>query len=126
MTKISFHQKIGKTGEKIAFKKLQKEGFEILHTCWRYGHYEIDIIALNPTKKILHFVEVKTRTHKLHGNPEESISKRKINQMMESANHYLQLYPKYMSIQFNIISIILNPITLKCTEFFMIEDIYEY
>lgn len=126
MKKISFHQKIGKAGEEIAIITLQQKGFKILQTRWHYGHYEIDIIAFLPTTKTLHFMEVKTRTNKLHGNPEEYVSKKKITQMLDAANYYLQLHSEYTNIQLDIIAIILNPITLACEEFFMIEDVYGY
>lgn len=126
MQKISYHQKIGKIGEKLAIEKLQELQFNILHTHWHYGHYEVDIIAFLPNTNILHFIEVKTRTNKIHGHPEEYVSKKKIHQMMESANYYLQQHPEYLNIQLDIISIVLNPATLQCEEFFIIKDVYDY
>ena len=64
------HNKLGKKGELIAFMFLQKEGFCILKTNWRYQKAEVDIIAQKDG--FLVFVEVKTRGSKKFGNPEES------------------------------------------------------
>ena len=68
------HNELGKEGELIAFMFLQKESFHILKTNWRYQKAEVDIIAQKDG--FLVFVEVKTRSSKKFGKPEEAINKK--------------------------------------------------
>src|ERR1700761_7516104 len=62
---------LGKKGEGLAAEWLLKREFKILHRNWRHNRCEVDIIAHR--NKILHFIEVKTRSSKKYGYPEESI-----------------------------------------------------
>ena len=72
MTNIS----IGKNGEEIARKYLEKQGYKILETNKRFSRFsEIDIIALD--KDTLVFVEVKTRKTDFCGHPAEAITQTK-------------------------------------------------
>ena len=85
---------------------------------WRYSHYEVDIIAAK--NDILHFIEVKARRSKAFGNPEESVTKKKIENLMKAAEEFLYQFPQWKRIQFNILSInIIN----DQPEFFLIEDV---
>lgn len=52
---------IGNWGEKVAKNYLEKKGYKILETNWRYHHKELDIIAY---KNGLVGFEIKTRTVK--------------------------------------------------------------
>ena len=65
---MAHHNKLGEEGELIAFMFLQKEGFYILKTNWRYQKSEVDIIAQKDN--FLVFIEVKTRGSKKFGKPE--------------------------------------------------------
>lgn len=109
------NQDIGIQGEDLAVKYLQANQFGILHRNWRFKSHEVDIIALKKNK--LHFVEVKTRTGLQYGYPEESISSRKMNSLKKAAIAYLEAYPDYIQIQFDVIAIILHknkPAELVC------------
>ena len=69
---------LGKNGEDIAKKYLEKSGYKILETNKRFSKLcEIDIIALD--KNTLVFVEVKTRKTDICGHPFEAITKNKYN-----------------------------------------------
>jgi putative endonuclease len=109
---------LGKLGEDMAVDYLLKNQFNVLHRNWRYGKKEIDIIAERAKK--LHFIEIKTRRTNRYGYPVDNVSRAKIRNMMTVACHYQQLYPEYQYIQFDVISITLEP---KLT-FFYIEDVY--
>lgn len=78
--------KIGQSGEKLAGDFLKKQGFKILETNFKSKFGEIDIIALE--KDILVFVEVKTRTSRAFGLPEEAINKRKIDHIVRASRYY--------------------------------------
>ena len=52
-------QERGAAGEAFTVDWLRSNGFIIHERKWRYGHYEVDIIATR--RGVMHFVEVKTR-----------------------------------------------------------------
>lgn len=85
--------KIGKIGEELARHYLYKKGYNILEQNYRVSFGEIDIIA--EKNNCICFVEVKCRTSKKYGLPEESITKYKINKIIRVA----QLYIKQKSIE---------------------------
>lgn len=78
---------LGANGEDIACKFLEKNGYKIVA---RNVHIstkcEIDIIAQYKSKTI--FVEVKTRKTNNFGQPLESITKTKYQNMVTGAMHY--------------------------------------
>ena len=82
------NQKIGHWGEQVAAEYLQKRGYELVDRNVRTPYGEIDLILL--FNGILVFVEVKTRTSSRYGYPEESITPRKQQHMLDSAEHYAQ------------------------------------
>ena len=79
----------GNKGEDMAADYLTAHGYTILHRNWRFRHWEVDIIANKG--KILHFIEIKTRSSSAYGKPEESISKNKMDNLMNAAEEYQYL-----------------------------------
>ncbi len=113
------HQLLGKQGETLAVQWLTERGFIILHQNWRYSYYEIDIIASKAS--VVHFIEVKTRSSKTFGEPEESVSEKKMLNMMNAADEFQLQYPEWKRVQYDVLSItILN----NTPEYFFIEDVY--
>ena len=99
---------IGKNGEEIARKFLEKNGYKILETNKHFSRFsEIDIIALD--KNTLVFVEVKTRTTEICGHPFEAITKTKYNHIRQGLMIYLQENPNYKKYRIDAISIVLKP-----------------
>ena len=41
------HNIIGQKGEKIACDTMRKKGFRVVDTNWKFGHLEMDVIAVN-------------------------------------------------------------------------------
>ncbi len=103
MGKISNTQK-GKIGENIATDYLIKNQYVIEEKNYRFGRFEIDIIAKK--NDILHFVEVKYRKSIAFGYPEQSVSKSKMNQIKAAAENYIFDLQWDKNIQFDIIAII--------------------
>ena len=104
MTNIS----IGKNGEEIARKYLEKHGFKIIETNKRYAKTsEIDIIA--EEKAIIVVVEVKTRKTNICGSPLGAITKEKYKHMKQGAFLYLQENKGFKKFRIDAISIILRP-----------------
>lgn len=82
-----WRKKIGALGEDAAKDYLVENGFIIVernYTC-RYG--EIDIVAKE--QDTLVFVEVRAKTVKRYGLPEESIGKEKMKRLIKLVYHYL-------------------------------------
>lgn len=104
----------------MAVDYLLKKGFSILHRNWRHGNWEVDVIAsLGDT---LHFIEVKTRRTKKFGFPEDDVSKKKIENLINAAEEFLFLHPEWKLLQFDILSI--NLLKNSPAEYFFIEDVY--
>jgi len=78
---------VGKEGEKIALDFLEKKGYEIVETNYRFGRGEIDIIVRKD--QLLVFVEVKTKKFGDFGDPINWINKRKQRQIGTIAKGYL-------------------------------------
>lgn len=79
----------GTIGENIACEYLEKAGYKILETNFRYSKFsEIDIIAQE--KDTIVFVEVKTRSTTAFGHPFESINRKKMEHIYQTALYYIQ------------------------------------
>ncbi len=78
---------LGKRGEEAACRFLRKNKYKIVERGYRSPHGEIDIIAYD--RKVLVFVEVKTRRSTEFGLPEESVNWRKQQRMRKISQHYL-------------------------------------
>ena len=100
------HNDLGKVGEHLALEYLEKEGYAILETNWRYGKNEVDIIAY--LEGIIVFVEVKTRTSTDYGNPEDAVDIKKQRIYIRMANHYVIKQNRSEEVRFDIISIVFN------------------
>lgn len=115
---MALHIEIGKSGERLAETFLAEKGFQILHKNWRYGRFEIDLIATK--NAMLHFFEVKMRSS---GRvlPEEAVNKKKYRSVMQAIEQYLHLYPQHTDFRFNILSIVHTP--PDAPVFYLIEDV---
>jgi len=103
---LAKHNKLGKDGELIAFMILQRDGYNILQTNWKYQKAEVDIIAKKDG--FLIFIEVKTRSSKKFGRPTDAIDKKKIALYKDAVEGYLEQYPSEDEIRFDVISIIIG------------------
>jgi putative endonuclease len=84
MTK--YRKQIGAWGEEIAADWLAKHGYEVTARNVRTPYGEIDIIAQQGDVTI--FVEVKTLTGSEHLLPEDNITARKQEHMLNCAQYY--------------------------------------
>jgi len=103
---LAKHNKLGKDGELIAFMVLQRDGYNILQTNWKFQKAEVDIIAQKDG--FLIFIEVKTRGSKKFGNPSDSIDKKKISLYKDAAEGYLEQYPSELEVRFDVVNIIIG------------------
>ena len=100
------HNQLGKEGELIALHLLKTEGFSVLEPNWRWQKAEIGIIIQD--KKTLALVEVKTRSSKNFGRPEEAITNKKQSLMQDAAEAYLAEKGFDYETRFDVVSIILD------------------
>ncbi len=91
-------QKIGKIGEDLAVNYLKKNKYKILERNYRADKFgEIDIIAVCKKdtstifrpEKILVFIEVKTKTDRSFGLPEEELTFQKKKRTRRAIQNYL-------------------------------------
>ena len=116
---MASHLDIGKEGERLAEVYLVSKGYQMLHRNWRYGRYEIDLIA---TKNgMLRFIEVKFRSYTQYGKPEEAVTKKKIKSLLQAVDQYLYLNPKHEDYRLDVLSITQH--SSDDTEYFLIEDV---
>ena len=83
---MNHNQTIGKWGEAVAMEYLRTKGYAILENNFRTPFGEIDIIA--SVEGLIVFVEVKTRTSRTFGLPEEALTYRKLKHMRSCAEYY--------------------------------------
>jgi len=77
----------GRFGEKAAVSFLRSKRFRIVETGYRFQRGEIDIVAYDGP--VLVFVEVKARTSRACGFPEEAVTAAKQRQLRRIAQAYL-------------------------------------
>lgn len=77
----------GAIGENLAAEFLEKKGYLILQRNYRFERGEIDLIAKDGDELV--FVEVKARTSKAFGSPEEAVTSEKQKQIRTVAEGYL-------------------------------------
>lgn len=110
------HNDLGKLGEDLAAAFLIEKGYKILFRNWRYMKDEIDIIA--ETEKYVVFVEVKTRSTAVFGEPEAAITKTKQKYLIRAANAFIEEKNITKEARFDIISVILpsQPVSINHIE----------
>ena len=90
----------------MALAHLQQLGYRILHTNWRYGRDEIDIVARQGDVVVM--VEVKTRATDFFGDPEAFITAGQQNRIVRAADAYLIAHEMDLETRFDVIGIVLN------------------
>jgi putative endonuclease len=78
---------LGKTGEDLACRELERRGYAILARRWRQRAGEIDIVARDGDTLV--FVEVKARDGRRFGAPAEAVSPFKQRRIAQLAVQYL-------------------------------------
>ena len=78
---------LGQWGEDLAVRHLQGQGLEVLDRNWRCREGELDIVAREG--RALVFVEVKTRSGILYGEPAEAVTRVKARRIHVLAMRWL-------------------------------------
>ena len=80
-------QLLGKEGEKIAEHYLKNKGYKLVERNYRCLSGEVDLIVLD--RRVVVFVEVKTRSDDRFGTPFEAVAPRKQHKMIHAAQFFL-------------------------------------
>lgn len=101
-------KEIGDWGERYAANYLRRRGYRIKDTNYRYGKYEIDIIAEG--FRDIAFVEVKTRTYRRedwNSAPPPGMAVREDKQRFTrtAAQKYLFYHPTYKQPRMDVIEV---------------------
>jgi putative endonuclease len=78
---------LGKEGERIAELFLKKKGYKLVERNYRCTAGELDLVMLD--RRVIVFVEVKTRTGSGYGTPLEAVAVRKQKKMIYVAEFFL-------------------------------------
>lgn len=97
------HNDLGKFGEEMAVKFLQKNGYLILDINWTFQKAEIDIIAIK--ENTLAIVEVKTRSSLEFGLPQDFVKPKKIQLLVKAVDAYVNQKNLDLEVRFDIIAI---------------------
>ncbi len=83
----SSRRRLGNWGEHMAAIQLEAEGYAIVARNWRCAAGEIDLVARDG--ETLVFVEVKTRRGRAYGAPEEALTPRKAQKLLQLGAQYV-------------------------------------
>ena len=78
---------LGREGERIAERFLKKKGYKLVQRNYRCAGGELDLILLD--RRVIVFVEVKTRTGTEYGTPLDAVEFRKQQKMIHAAQSFL-------------------------------------
>ncbi len=101
---MAVHNDLGKQGEQIAIDYLRAKGYQILEINYRFQKAEVDIIA--KMEDTLAVVEVKTRSTKVFGDPQEFLKPKQIERIVTAIDHYIQSKQLDVEVRFDVIAIV--------------------
>ncbi|MBI3980890.1 YraN family protein [Candidatus Microgenomates bacterium] len=100
--------KIGLLGEKTAALFLQQNGYKILYKNYPTPFGEIDIIALESDSLV--FVEVKTRSSVVFGEPHDAVNQKKLHKISKTAEIFSHNHPKLpLKQRIDVVSLVYQP-----------------
>jgi len=98
---------LGKLGESLAARELERRGYRIVERNWRCPAGEMDLVA--EQRGVLVFVEVRTRRGSERGTPEESLTTRKQAKLIEVAQAYLEEGTADLDWRIDVVAVELSP-----------------
>lgn len=102
------HNDLGHAGEQFACEMLIAKGMVIRELNWRLNHLEIDIVAWEEGARVLHIVEVKTRTANDAFDFTQAITAHKRRLLINAANGYVRHYNLNVDVQFDVVIVQVN------------------
>ena len=103
---MATHNELGLLGEQMAIDYLVKQGFTIREQNWYFQKAEVDIIAQKG--ELLAVIEVKTRSTRMYGDPQDFVSDKKIKLLTKAIDHYIIIEDLDVEVRFDVIAIVKN------------------
>lgn len=108
-----YRKRLGDYGEQLACRYYTQKGYILLEKKYRCCFGEIDLILKKGNR--IYFVEVKTRTTRTFGSPEESINFKKQRTILKVSLYYMQQFaaqdpylPQDSNLQYDVLSIFID------------------
>ncbi len=93
----------GRNAEELAREFLESRGLSLREKNWRCGHREIDLILEGRDR--IHIVEVRSLTLPSLQEPEETITHKKIRNIISATSAYIARYKIVKEVQFDIVAV---------------------
>ena len=111
------HNYVGKIGEDLARKYLEREGYKILEQNYKTKYAEIDLVCessqggllFGKKNKTLVFVEVRTKVGEQWGSPEDTINKAKLWKVLQNSKSYTAFNKWQGPCRIDAVCIVLRP-----------------
>ena len=103
---MSHNIDLGKQGEELAKNYLLENGYTLVEENWRWHHHEVDLIVCNSVYMV--FVEVKTRTGVVFGEPEVFVTHEKQQKIIRAANAFMLKTKSSKDARFDIVSVVIQ------------------
>lgn len=105
-----YKNRLGAAGELLAKEYLSKSGLKFIKANYKFLRAEIDLIFKDNKSDTLIFVEVKMRTNKKFGEPEDSVTYNKQLQIQKAAMGFVTQNTSYQNynLRFDVVSIMLE------------------
>ena len=101
---MATHNDLGKWGEEVATAYLRDKGYIIVERDWKSQHRDLDIIALDDDEMV--FIEVKTRKSEAFAYPDQTITRKKLQNLQLAINHYVKSNKVTRRFRIDIITVI--------------------
>ena len=101
--KRSWRKRLGNAGERDAARMLAQKGYTILLRDCRTPKGELDLVCLDGAAYV--FVEVKTRSSRQFGDPQEFVDYKKQRAYINLANTYVLTKSRSEEVRFDIMAI---------------------
>ncbi|RSN27057.1 YraN family protein [Amycolatopsis sp. WAC 04169] len=99
---------LGRWGEDLAVRHLERKGYVVLSRNWRCRDGELDLIATD--RKVLIFCEVKTRTGLEFGTPAEAVTPDKADRIRRLAYQWQRKFMiRWCPVRYDIVAIVASP-----------------
>ena len=101
------HLALGRQGERLASRHLQRQGYKLLYRNFRAGKAgEIDLVCRHGD--VLVFVEVKTRSDEIFGRPIAAVDRKKRRRIARGAMAWLRMLAMpNLTFRFDVVEIVI-------------------
>lgn len=116
---MKWHQLLGQKGVSRALACIEEKGLQVIKKNWRYCECDVSLIAAD--SHALHFIKVQPTMNTQLELCEESLTRKKIQSLVQAGQQYLSHHPQWKHIILDILVVTL--IQGEATDFKLIENI---